>query len=149
MVDQEISNYKKRVIKQLAKLSPFLQKYAIGDFSKNIPLTKEENEFTELLVGLNLMVDDIRELIKEKEEFITELKKTMIELEQSNRDLEKALNQIKTLSGLLPICSVCKKIRDDDGYWNLLELYIKEHSNVEFTHGLCPECKSKIYSKEK
>ncbi|MBI5605354.1 MAG: response regulator [Deltaproteobacteria bacterium] len=57
-----------------------------------------------------------------------------------NGELKEALSKIKTLSGLLPICSSCKKIRDDQGYWNQLETYIHEHSEAEFTHGLCPEC---------
>lgn len=62
-------------------------------------------------------------------------------------DLRKALQKLKTLSGLLPICASCKKIRDDSGYWNNLELFIIEHSNAEFTHGLCPECAQRLYPK--
>ena len=61
------------------------------------------------------------------------------------RQLQDALANIKTLHGLLPICSSCKKIRDDHGYWNQLETYIAAHSDVEFTHGLCPECVQKLY----
>ena len=59
--------------------------------------------------------------------------------------VEESLAQIKTLGGLIPICSNCKKIRDDKGYWNQLEKYLKEHSEAEFTHGICPECKEKLY----
>ncbi len=59
--------------------------------------------------------------------------------------LQEALSQVRTLSGLLPICSSCKKIRDDQGYWNQIEGYISEHSEAEFTHGLCPECIKKFY----
>lgn len=55
-------------------------------------------------------------------------------------ELQEALAQIKTLSGLLPICSFCKKIRNDQGHWEVLEEYISEHSQAEFSHGLCPEC---------
>ena len=58
---------------------------------------------------------------------------------------EDNLAQIKILRGLLPICSSCKKIRQDDGYWNHIELYIKEHSDATFTHGLCPDCARKLY----
>ena len=57
-----------------------------------------------------------------------------------NDELIKAMNQIKTLSGLIPICAACKKIRDDKGYWNQIESYLEEHSEAEFSHGLCPEC---------
>jgi CheY-like chemotaxis protein len=62
-----------------------------------------------------------------------------------NEELQKALAKIKTLSGLLPICASCKKIRDDQGYWTQLEYYISEHSEAEFTHGCCPECMEKLY----
>ncbi|HZC68031.1 MAG TPA: hypothetical protein VE201_05370 [Nitrospirales bacterium] len=61
------------------------------------------------------------------------------------RQLQDALANIKTLHGLLPICSSCKKIRDDHGYWNQLEIYIGTHTDAEFTHGLCPECIQKLY----
>lgn len=56
------------------------------------------------------------------------------------KDLESAVARIETISGLLPICSYCKKIRDDKGYWNKVETYISLHSKAEFTHGICPEC---------
>lgn len=59
--------------------------------------------------------------------------------------LSKTLEEVKTLSGLLPICASCKKIRDDKGYWNQIELYIQKHSEAEFSHGLCPECARKLY----
>ncbi len=60
-------------------------------------------------------------------------------------ELQKALSEVKTLSGLLPICSHCKKIRDDKGYWNQIEKYIHEHSNVKFSHGICQDCAKKYY----
>jgi PAS domain S-box-containing protein len=60
-------------------------------------------------------------------------------------DLQDALAKIRRLRGLLPICSSCKKIRDDKGYWNQLETYILEHSEAEFTHGLCPDCMKNLY----
>ncbi len=54
-------------------------------------------------------------------------------------------SEIKQLRGMLPICSSCKKIRDDKGYWNQIEVYIKDHSDAEFSHGICPECVKKLY----
>ncbi|MBN2442171.1 MAG: response regulator [Spirochaetales bacterium] len=69
----------------------------------------------------------------------------MLELRRLNADLKKALEKVKTLSGMLPICAHCKKIRDDQGYWNQVEVYIKNHSDVEFTHGICPDCISKFF----
>ncbi len=60
-------------------------------------------------------------------------------------ELQAALAEVKTLSGLLPICSHCKKVRDDKGYWNQIEHYVHEHSNASFTHGICPECVDVLY----
>ena len=59
--------------------------------------------------------------------------------------LQNALAQVMTLQGLLPICASCKKIRDDRGYWSQIETYIGDHSDAEFTHGICPECTKKLY----
>jgi len=80
---------------------------------------------------------------------ITDRKRTEDELLQEKKKLETALNEIRRLSGLLPICSSCKKIRDDKGYWNDLEAYIEKHSDALFTHGMCPECSEKLYGKKK
>lgn len=60
-------------------------------------------------------------------------------------ELRQALAQVKLLSGFLPICCSCKKIRDDVGYWQQIESYISAHSEVEFSHGICPECARKLY----
>jgi hypothetical protein len=60
-------------------------------------------------------------------------------------ELQEALSKVKTLSGLLPICASCKKIRDDSGYWNRIEAYIGEHADVQFSHGICPDCARKLY----
>lgn len=67
-------------------------------------------------------------------------------VEERTRDLQGALSQVKTLRGLLPICAHCKKIRDDQGYWSRIETYIGKHSEAEFSHGICPECRRKYYS---
>lgn len=66
-------------------------------------------------------------------------------LEEANRRLEKALSDVRELSGLLPICASCKKIRDDQGYWSQIETYIRKHTKAEFTHGICPECAKELY----
>jgi hypothetical protein len=67
-------------------------------------------------------------------------KKIEQQMERLIHELEEALAHIKTLSGLLPICARCKKIRDDKGYWSQIETYISQHSSAQFTHSLCPEC---------
>ena len=77
---------------------------------------------------------------------------THIALRKKEREQEKliiklkdALAQVKTLSGLLPVCAKCKKVRDDKGYWNQLETYIQKHTDANVSHGLCPECMEEIY----
>jgi hypothetical protein len=66
-------------------------------------------------------------------------------LSDTVKRLQDALDNVKTLSGLLPICSSCKKIRDDKGYWNQIESYVREHSDADFSHSICPECARKLY----
>ncbi len=66
-------------------------------------------------------------------------------VQERTRDLQTALDNVKTLSGMLPICASCKKIRNDDGYWSQIEEYIHDHSDARFSHGICPECAAKLY----
>lgn len=76
---------------------------------------------------------------------ITEAKLAEEERERLINELQKALNEIKALRGLLPICASCKKIRDDKGFWTQVETYIEAHSDATFSHGICPECFEKLY----
>ncbi|GEM_PF-1036513 len=89
------------------------------------------------IVGLRCVHRDIREIRQAKEE-----KDKLI------NELRDALSKVRTLSGMLPICSHCKKIRDDKGYWNQIESFIRDHSEAEFSHGMCPECAEKLYGNE-
>gem|GEM_PF-972972 len=91
----------------------------------------QNREIKEAHAKIRLEVDERRRAETEKEKVICELR--------------NALNQVKTLKGLLPICASCKKIRDDKGYWNQIESFIACHSDAEFTHGICPECAKKLY----
>jgi phosphoserine phosphatase RsbU/P len=68
-----------------------------------------------------------------------------LELRRSNEELQKALKEVKVLRGLIPICASCKKIRNDGGFWQQLEEYLGEHSEAEFSHGLCQPCIKKLY----
>jgi len=76
---------------------------------------------------------------------ITERVHAEKERERLVRELQDALTNIKILRGLLPICSSCKKIRDDQGYWHQIEAYIYDHTEADFSHGICPECALKLY----
>lgn len=75
-------------------------------------------------------------------QYVLKVEKVLV---NERNKLQKALSKIKTLSGLLPICASCKKIRDDKGYWNQIESYIRDHSEAEFSHSICPPCAEKLY----
>ncbi len=77
--------------------------------------------------------------------YAIERKKMENEKEKLLQELREALAKVKLLSGFLPICSSCKKIRNDKGYWQQIEAYISEHSDTKFSHGLCNECAKKLY----
>ncbi|MBU1168411.1 MAG: hypothetical protein KKD44_02495 [Proteobacteria bacterium] len=76
---------------------------------------------------------------------ITERKKKEEDMKELVSKLHKAIEEIKTLRGILPICANCKKIRDDKGYWTQIESYIQDHLEVEFSHGICPDCAEELY----
>ena len=92
--------------------------------------------------------DEIGDMARAVEQFLEDrrlLFQTQQDLRQKVDEIQDAFNEIKTLRGIIPICSSCKKIRDDKGYWNQIELYIKEHSDADFSHGICPDCVKKLY----
>ena len=106
------------------------EKKKIPVWISGAPIRGKQDNFQ----GIILVFRDIslqRQSEKEKDSLIAELK--------------EAMGKVKTLSGLLPICASCKKIRDDKGYWNQIEAYIRKHSKVEFSHGICPDCAKKLY----
>ncbi len=74
-----------------------------------------------------------------------ELQNLNASLQARNEELRAALANVKTLQGLLPICSSCKRIRDDEGYWHQVESYVRAHSEADFSHGLCPTCVERYF----
>jgi hypothetical protein len=76
---------------------------------------------------------------------ITERKFIEAEKERLIQKLQEALDKIKTLRGLIPICASCKNIRDDKGFWHHVESYVRDHSEAQFSHGICPTCMKKLY----
>ncbi len=78
-------------------------------------------------------------------EVVLEHKRTEEEWKKLIHELQEALVKIKKLSGLLPICASCKKIRNDKGYWSQIESHLLEHSETKFTHSFCPDCMKKLY----
>ena len=87
-------------------------------------------------------------IVRLMEEF-SEIVTGHIQIITKNIQLEDALKEVRTLQGLIPICANCKKIRDDKGFWQKVEVYLEERSNARFTHGLCEDCIQKLYGKEK
>jgi tetratricopeptide (TPR) repeat protein len=83
---------------------------------------------------------------KERDTEISKFKNE--QLEKINTEIQKAIDQVNTLTGLLPICPECKKIKDDQGYWKEVDEYISEHSDSEVSHGICPECAKKYFPHE-
>ncbi|MGM0426584.1 MAG: c-type heme family protein [Thermodesulfobacteriota bacterium] len=119
----------------------------------DLPSGIELSQLTEAFNAMSLQLRKERDVLEHRvEERTQDLNRTNSQLrtEIDERQkliskLEKALTEIKTLRGILPICSHCKKIRDDKGYWNQLESYVRDHSDAEFSHGICPECMRKFY----
>lgn len=105
-----------------------------GDYYdlKVFPVKNRKEQTTGRLILLH-NISDRKKMEDEREHLITELK--------------DALERVKTLNGLLPICSHCKKIRDDEGYWQHVETYIAKHSEAVFSHGICPDCLKEFYPK--
>jgi PAS domain S-box-containing protein len=80
-------------------------------------------------------------------EDISERRRSVEERERMIDELKESLANVKTLRGLVPICASCKKIRDDKGYWSQVEVYVRDHSEAEFSHGICPDCMKKLYGR--
>jgi chromosome segregation ATPase len=119
-------------------LSSFLSAEKAKEKELNAQLQQEVAERTR-------SQEELRLRNQELEKLNTQLTTTKDSLESANKELERALINIKQLSGMLPICSSCKKIRNDKGYWEQIEGYFRDHSEVEFSHSICPECTGKLY----
>ena len=89
--------------------------------------------------------EELRLRNQELERLNTQITTTKTNLESANKELERALTNVKQLSGMLPICASCKKIRNDKGYWEQIEIYVRDHSEAQFSHGICPECAKTLY----
>jgi PAS domain-containing protein len=84
-----------------------------------------------MVVGVSTDIDSRKRAEQEREDLI--------------RELKEALAKVKLLSGLLPVCASCKKVRDDDGYWSQIDTYIRDHADVEISHSICPDCAKRLY----
>ncbi len=107
-----------------------------------------KSQTSDLVTGLTAGANDFLVKPVAKEELVSRVR-THLELLDVHRKLTKlgvrSLDEVKILQGLLPICSMCKKIRDGEGYWSQIEAYIGNHSEAEFSHGFCAECARETY----
>ncbi len=109
----------------------------LGVGNKERPYDAYDVELTQLLAGTMWSIAQRKRVHEHLREQVAA---RTAELEQRNRELEQALEDVRTLSGVVPICSYCKQIRDDRGYWNQLEAYLSRHTDARFSHGICPAC---------
>lgn len=153
----------------LTALREFLYAASMGDFTGDVPLkgfiggtlkTLQANlrhlawqtervasgDFSQRVDFMGNFSKSFNEMVVRLDRTMSELVAKKSELSAANLELKNALEKIKTLHGLLPICSYCKKIRNDEGAWQQMEVYIRDHSNANFSHGICPDCLSKLYA---
>lgn len=123
-----------RVINPLAAVTVAARHVAQRELEAEVPYLGREDEIGAVARAVDILKSNTRQMIAEYDE-----------LEKTNKALEKAMAEVRTLSGLLPICANCKKIRDDQGYWEQIEVYLSEHSKAQFSHGICPDCLRKLY----
>jgi hypothetical protein len=118
--------------------------YDITDEKKQLDriVSRSSHLLFGLAFGLSIVVVIL--LVKENKAF-AERQRAEEKQKSLILELQKALAEVKTLSGMLPICASCKKVRDDKGYWNQIESYLLDHSEAKFSHGICPECAKKLY----
>lgn len=115
----------------------------VTDRKRNELALRQAHDQLELRVA-----DRTAELQTANEQLLDEIRRRERIQEQQSQtlaELKQAMKDIKTLSGLIPICSSCKKVRDDDGFWNQIESFISDHSGAMFSHGICPDCKDVLY----
>jgi methyl-accepting chemotaxis protein len=136
--------------RRIALLSAHCRELALGNLDSRVR-GRSFDEFDDLADAFNVMGDKIAAARTEQERAIAELQRARdgleTRVEERTRELRETIDRMEVMRGLLPICSSCKKIRDDQGYWKQLEHFISEHSEARFTHGICPDCTVKLYGK--
>lgn len=114
-----------------------------------VPIVQQDNEIFGSLCLFDRKPNDFNgPIIRLMEEF-SGIVSAHLSLILKNSQLEDALKEVRALQGLIPICAQCKKIRDDKGFWQKVEVYLESHSKARFTHGLCEDCMQKLYGHEK
>jgi len=125
-----------------------LQKSKETLLNKNLPNEDLLNNYILLSQEYEKLLKLTVKVTKISDKYQIKLLHANEKIEKQKKELEKALEEIKTLSGFIPICAHCKKVRDDKGYWNQVEQYISKHSEAKFSHAICPDCVKKLYPKQ-
>ena len=137
----------RRTARPIIQLRHCARKVGQGDFETKIDI-QSKDELGELASSFNSMIQNLKETTISRDLLSDEVeRRKQIEVvrEKLIEELKEALAKVKTLSGFIPICSHCKKIRDDKGYWTQVEEYVRDHTEAEFSHSLCPDCIKKYY----
>ncbi len=133
---------------RISALTARCRQIAAGRFDTRIKM-RTFDEFDDLIEAFNTMSEDLGEARGRADQAISDLSDARDNLEdrvqERTHELETALEKVQVLSGMLPICCSCKKIRNDEGYWQQVEQFVEMRTNARFTHGLCPECGLKLY----
>lgn len=154
----------RRIVRPVEFLATSARAISNGDYTQHIEVSSQDeigalaSAFNQMRLDLAKYHNKMAELVKIRTEELAQANRQLKqeiddrmamekERERLIKELQLSLEKVKMLNGLLPICSSCKKIRDDKGYWNQIESYIRDHSEAEFTHGYCPECAKNIKSK--
>jgi len=122
-----------------AEAMEYLKRIALGEISESLETQRITKDGKILDVWL------VVTCLKDDSGAVDSIASTGRDITEIKNELRRKETEVKTLRGLLPICASCKQIRDDKGYWHKIEAYIRDHSEAEFSHGICPKCAEKLY----
>ncbi len=133
---------------RIRELTRLCSQIAMGRLDARIRI-RTYDEFDDLIEAFNTMGEELEQTRNTVQQTVEELSESRVKLEsrvtERTRELEDALDKVQVLSGFLPICCSCKKIRDDEGYWQQVEQFVQDRTSARFTHGFCPDCVTKLY----
>lgn len=134
--------------RRLAALTARCREIALGQLGARID-QRTFDEFDDLVEAFNRMNEQLERSHQATDRALQEVSEARDQLEtrvkERTRELEEALEKVQVMRGLLPICASCKKVRDDRGYWQQVEMFVESHTDARFTHGICPECVTRLY----
>ncbi|QEN05696.1 HAMP domain-containing protein [Thiospirochaeta perfilievii] len=138
----------KTITGPISNLSLTAEYFSNNHLDIRVPI-KGNNEVTRLSISFNTMAEELQDFFENLEKKVSERTIELTDkvqiIEDKNRDLRLALEKINTLEGIIPICSYCKNIRNDEGYWKRVEEYFSDVTEAQFSHSLCPDCVKKYY----